>query len=148
MFSCTCSVNFLISGRLLLNVCIKSVIKGNSPLNSTKQKTPGRAHRKRSPQQPGSLNPRANEREALARLHKVGAAGRILRLSPLQYTSAWHRLSHSGLRRRVRVCARTSKQHSTHLLIRARAKERKTGTLSSIAAGNSPLPALCSLLGD
>lgn len=68
--------------------------------------------------------------------------------SPLQYTSAWHRLSHSGLRRHVRERASTSKLHSTHLLIGMRGKKRKTGTLNSITTGNNPPPALCCLLGD
>lgn len=69
-------------------------------------------------------------------------------LSPVWYTSAWHRLSHSGLRRRVRVCARTPKPHSTHLLIHVRGKKWETATLSSVTAGNSPLSALCSLQWD
>lgn len=69
-------------------------------------------------------------------------------LSPVWYTSAWHRLSHSGLRRRVRVCARTPKPHSTHLLIHVRGKKWETATLSSVTAGNSPLSALCSLQSD
>ncbi len=69
-------------------------------------------------------------------------------LSPVGYTSAWHRLSHSGLRRRVGVCARTSKPHSTQLLIHVRGKKRKTATLSSVTTGNSPPPALCSLQWD
>lgn len=127
----------------------------NLPILSrhTSTDTQCRAYREQSPQQTGSLNPRANEHEVLAHSHRVGAAGRLFATSPstpspLRYTSAWHRLSHSGLRRRVRVCARTSKPHSTHLLICVRGKERQTGTLSSITAGNSPLPYLCSLLGD
>lgn len=69
-------------------------------------------------------------------------------LSPVWYTSAWHRLSHSGLRRRVRVCARTPKPHSTHLLIHVRGKKWETATLSSVTAGNSPPSALCSLQWD
>lgn len=57
-----------------------------------------------------------------------------------------HRLSRSGLRRRVGVCrGRTSKLHSTFLLI---VLERGGGTLSSsITAGDSPPHALCCLLG-
>lgn len=46
-------------------------------------------------------------------------------LSPQRYTSEWHRLSHSGLRRCVRVCARTSKLHSTHLLIVLKGEKEK-----------------------
>lgn len=46
-------------------------------------------------------------------------------LSSQRYTSEWHRLSHSGLRRCVRVCARTSKLHSTHLLIVLKGEKEK-----------------------
>lgn len=81
------------------------------------------------PERPGISSRRANEGEALAEEPEGpcsrGSGARVSQSHPPPFArllrrcaSEWHRLSRSGLRRRVGVCrGRTSKLHSTLLLI-------------------------------
>lgn len=88
-----------------------------------------RAARRSVPKRPGISSRCANEGEALAEEPEGpcsrGSGARASQSHPPPFArllrrcvSEWHRLSRSGLRRRVGVCrGRTSKLHSTLLLI-------------------------------